>query len=227
MVKVTYYGQSCFEIQTKGKYLLTDPMISLNPLAKHVDKNQLKADYILVSHGHGDHTFDVIDIAKNTDPVIISNYEIVDYFSNKGLKGHHMNTGGSFMFEFGKLKYVNALHSSSLPDGTYAGNPGGFVLSNEEICFYFAGDTALTLDMKLIPVTSPQLDFAILPIGDNFTMGYEDAIIASDFINCNTIIGCHYDSFPVIEIDKKKAVKAFESKGKKLLLPEIGETLTF
>jgi L-ascorbate metabolism protein UlaG (beta-lactamase superfamily) len=110
-----------------------------------------------------------------------------------------------------------------MPDGSYGGNPGGFVIWNEDVSFYFAGDTALTLDMKLIPMTCPSLDFAILPIGDNFTMGYEDAILASEFINCKTIVGCHYDTFPVIEIDKRKAIKAFKEAGKTLILPEINK----
>ena len=143
----------------------------------------------------------------------------------KGVEGHPMNHGGKWVFDFGTVKYVNAIHSSVLPDGTYGGNPGGFVIWNDEVCFYHAGDTALTLDMKLIPDTCPKLDFAILPIGDNFTMDYRDAAIAAEFIQCDTIVGCHYDTFGYIEIDHEAAKKAFQDKGKTLLLPSIGETI--
>jgi L-ascorbate metabolism protein UlaG (beta-lactamase superfamily) len=221
MTRIKYLGQSCFLIKTKGKQLLTDPMLSFNPLAKDINVADIKADYILVSHGHGDHTADVETIAKANQSKIISNYEIVDWFINKGCEGHHMNTGGKYEFDFGMTKYVSAIHSSSMPDGSYGGNPGGFVVWNEEVSFYLAGDTALTMDMKLIPMTCPKLDFAILPIGDNFTMGYEDAIIAAQFIERKTIIGCHYDTFPVIEIDKDKVISAFEKAGLTLILPEI------
>ena len=226
-MKITYYGHSCFGIETMGLHLLLDPFISPNPLAAAIDINSLKADYILLSHGHGDHVADAEAIAKRTGATIISNYEIVSWFEAKGCKGHPMNHGGKADFPFGTLKYVNAVHTSSLPDGSNGGDPGGFVLWNDEICFYFAGDTGLTLDMQLIPMTCPHLDFAILPIGDNFTMGYEDAVIASDFVQCEHIIGCHYDTFGYIKIDKDAAVKAFADEGKELTLPAIGESLTF
>ena len=136
-----------------------------------------------------------------------------------------MNHGGKWNFDFGTCKYVNAIHTSTFPDGTNGGNSGGFVIWNEEGSFYHAGDTALTMDMKLIPMTCPPLDFAILPIGDNFTMGYEDASIAAEFIEYNQIIGCHYDTFGWIEIDKKKAKDAFEYRNKNLILLEIGKEI--
>ncbi len=155
----------------------------------------------------------------------MSNYEIVSYYGEKGLKGHPLNHGGKANFDFGTVKYVTAVHSSVLPDGTYGGNPGGFVIWNDEGCFYHAGDSALTLDMKLIPETCPALDFAILPIGDNFTMGPEDAILAAGFIKCNNIIGCHFDTFPYIEIDHNRAIQDFKDKGINLTIPEIGQTI--
>jgi L-ascorbate metabolism protein UlaG (beta-lactamase superfamily) len=136
-----------------------------------------------------------------------------------------MNTGGEWAFDFGKVKCMVAQHSSSLPDGTYGGNPMGFVADNDEGTFYFAGDTALTLDMQLIPMICRPLSFAILPIGSNFTMTYQDAVIASDFIQCDTIIGCHYDTFGYIKIDHDAAVKAFEAENKELILPAIGSEL--
>ena len=135
-----------------------------------------------------------------------------------------MNHGGSCNFEFGKVKYVNAVHSSSFPDGTYGGNQGGFVIEGEHKNIYIAGDTALTYDMKLIPLRT-KLDLAILPIGNNFTMDVEDAIIASDFVECDKVLGYHFDTFGYIKIDHEEAKKKFYDKGKDLMLLEIGESL--
>ena len=225
-MKITYLGHSSFIIETKGTQLLFDPFISGNPLAKNIDISTIPADYILLSHGHQDHVLDAEAIAKRTGAKIISNFEIVSWYGEKGIEGHPMNHGGKFKFDFGIVKYVNAIHSSVLPDGTYGGNPGGFVIWNDEGCFYFAGDTALTMDMKLIPMTCPQLDFAVLPIGDNFTMSYDEAIIACDFINCEKVVACHYDTFGYIKIDHKEVQKAFSDKGKELVLLPIGESLS-
>ena len=165
-------------------------------------------------------------IAKNTGASIISNFEIVSWYEGKGVSGHPMNHGGKFDFDFGTVKYVSAIHSSVLPDGTYGGNPGGFVIWNDNSCFYMAGDTALTYDMKLIPLLCPHLNWAALPIGDNFTMGIEEAIIASSFIDCKNIVGCHYDTFPIIELDPNAAKSAFTSEGIDLQLPGVGETIS-
>jgi L-ascorbate metabolism protein UlaG (beta-lactamase superfamily) len=221
-MKITYYGHGTLGLSTMGKHLIIDPFITPNPLASSINIDELDADYILITHGHQDHVVDVDAIAQRTGATIISNFEIVSWYGEKGFSGHPMNHGGKKQFDFGELKYVNAIHSSVLPDGTYGGNPGGFVISNEEGCIYIAGDTALTLDMKLIPMTSPKLDICVFPIGDNFTMGYEDAIIASDFVECNTVIGCHYNTFGYIEIDTNKAKDAFKAKEKNLILLEIG-----
>jgi L-ascorbate metabolism protein UlaG (beta-lactamase superfamily) len=226
-MKVTYYGQSCFLIETLGQKLLFDPFISPNPLQSEHAKtivDTIEADYILLTHGHGDHVADAESIAKRCDATIISNYEIVGWYQAKGIKGHPMNLGGSKSFDFGTVKMVNAVHSSVLPDGTYAGNPGGFVVSNTEVTFYVAGDTALTMDMKLIPITCPKLDFSILPIGDNFTMGISDAVLAAQFIECDKIIGCHYDTFGYIKINHASAQKAFSAKGKELILLPLNES---
>ncbi len=225
-MKLTYYGQACFGLEMGGKKLLFDPALSVNPLAKAIDVNSLEADYILLTHAHGDHVADVESIAQRTGATIISNYEVVTWYGKKDFKGHPLNHGGKWNFDFGTVKYVNAVHSSMMPDGSYGGNAGGFVIWNEDLCFYHAGDTALTWDMKLIPMTCPKLDFAILPIGDNFTMGYEDAAIAAEFIACDNIVGCHFDSFGFIEIDHDKAKNVFSVKGKNLHLPNVGETLT-
>lgn len=225
-MRITYFGHACFLIETVGKKLLFDPFISPNPKTKEagIDIADIEADYILLSHGHEDHIADAETIGKASDARVIGVYEVVAWMQEKGLRGHGMNTGGKWKFDFGTVKLVNAVHSSAMPDGSYGGNPVGFVINNAEGCFYFAGDTGLTLDMQLIPMTCPTLDFAILPIGDNFTMGYEDAVLASDFIKCNTIIGCHFDTFPPVEINQDAAQKEFEDKGKTLLLPKLGKS---
>lgn len=224
---ITYYGQSCFGIETNGIHLLFDPFISPNELAKHIDLDSIQCDYMLISHGHEDHVADAEYIAKKTNGKIVSNYEIVSWFQSKGIEnGHPMNTGGSWSFDFGQVKMVNAIHSSVLPDGTYGGNPVGFILNIEGKCLYFAGDTALTTEMKLIgEYWTP--DLAFLPIGDNFTMGVDDAIIASDMIQCDRIIGMHYDTFGYIEIDKTAAKEKFQSNNKTLELISIGDSIEF
>ena len=225
-MKITFYGHACFGIETMGKHILFDPFISGNPKAAHIDVDSIPADYILISHGHADHLADAESIAKRTGATIISNYEIVQWYLAKELKAYPLNHGGKKAFDFGEVKYVNAIHSSVLPDGTYGGNPGGFLIHNEESSFYFSGDTALSMDMKLIPMTWPALDFSIFPIGDNFTMGHEDAIIACDFVDCNKVIACHFDTFGFIEIDHEKVKEAFKNKDKELILINIGDTLT-
>lgn len=223
-MEITFLGHASLQLKIAGKILIVDPFISGNELARAIDVNSLKADYIMITHGHQDHVLDVEQIARNNkETMVVSNFEIVSWFGEKGIKGHPMNHGGKKSFNFGVVKYVNAIHSSVLPDGTYGGNPGGFVIEAEGKRLYIAGDTALTYDMKLIPETMGPVDLAVLPIGDNFTMGYEDAAFAADFIQCNTILGCHYDTFPPIVLDRGKAQEYFKARGKKLLLPDIGE----
>ena len=223
-MKITYYGHASLGIKVGGKNIIVDPFITANELAKHIDITELKADYILITHAHGDHILDVETIAQNTGATIVSNAEITGYYEKKGFKTHPMNHGGSWNFDFGKVKYVTAIHSSSFPDGTYGGNQGGFVIEGEHKNIYIAGDTALTYDMKLIPLRT-KLDLAILPIGSNFTMDVEDAIIASDFLECDKVLGYHYDTFGYIKIDHEDAKKKFYDKDKDLMLLEIGESL--
>jgi len=224
-MNITYYGHSCFGVEINGKNLLFDPFISPNPLAKHIDMSGIKADYILISHGHVDHIADAEALAKSTHARVICNAEIADWLGKKGVENlHPMNVGGKAKLDFGNVKCVVAIHSSGLPDGTYGGNPMGFVVESSEGNFYYAGDTALTYDMKLIGEYR-KIDFAFLPIGDNYTMGVDNAIIACDFIECYKIIGMHYDTFGLITIDKQEAVSKFNRAGKKLTLMEIGETL--
>jgi L-ascorbate metabolism protein UlaG (beta-lactamase superfamily) len=225
-MNITYYGHSCYGVEINGKHLLFDPFITPNELAKNIDATKVKADYILISHGHEDHVADAVSIAKRTGALVICNWEIHLWFKKQGIENTHpMNTGGKKMFDFGSVKCVKAEHSSSMPDGSNGGNPMGFVIESSDKNFYYAGDTALTYDMKLIGEYR-HIDFAFLPIGDNFTMGVDNAIIATKFINCNDIIGMHYDTFGYIKIDKAEAIHKFKIQGKKLTLLEIGETIT-
>ena len=223
-MKITYLGHAALAIEVAGKQIIVDPFISPNPLAEAIDVDALQADYILITHAHQDHIVDVDSIAKRTGATIVSNFEIVTHYGNLGFEGHPMNHGGSWNFDFGRVTYTNAIHTSSFPDGSYGGQPGGFLLETEEGNLYIAGDTALTYDMKLIPLQC-KLDLAVLPVGDNFTMGYESAVIASDFVECNRIMGYHYDTFGYIEIDHDKAKKAFSDKGKELILAPIGDSV--
>lgn len=223
-MKITFYGHASLGIEVGGKHIIVDPYITANELANHIDIMQLKADYILLTHAHGDHILDVEAIANNTGATIVSNAEITSYFEKKGHKVHPMNHGGSWNFDFGKVKYVVGHHSSSFPDGSYGGNPGGFVIEGEHKNIYIAGDTSVTFDMKLIPMRT-KLDLAILPIGNNFTMDVEDAIIAAEFVECDKILGYHFDTFGYIKIDHEDAIKKFFNKGKDLMLLEIGGSI--
>jgi L-ascorbate metabolism protein UlaG (beta-lactamase superfamily) len=224
-MKITYLGHAALSIEVGETTIIVDPFISPNELAKDIDVNALKADYILITHAHQDHIVDVETIVNNTGAKIVSNYEIVTHYGNLGFEGHPMNHGGSWQFDFGRVTYTNAIHTSSFPDGSYGGQPGGFILETAEGNLYIAGDTALTMDMKLIPMQC-KIDLAILPIGDNFTMGIESAVIASDFIECNKVLGYHYDTFGYIIIDHDEAQKAFSNEGKNLILLPIGGALS-
>lgn len=224
-MKITFLGHASLSIEVNQKVVVVDPFISRNPKNHKINLEDLKADYILVTHAHQDHTLDVPTLAKQTGAKLISNYEIVTHYEAQGIKGHPMNHGGSYEFDFGELKYVNAIHSSSFADGSYGGQPGGFILSAEGKSIYIAGDTALTYDMKLFG-SAFDLSLAILPVGDNFTMGYADALKASQFLNCNRVLGYHFDTFGYIEIDHEAAINYFLDHGSNLELLEIGESLT-
>jgi len=224
-MKYTYYGHSCFQVETNGKKLLFDPFISGNELAKEINIATIEADYILLSHGHVDHIADCVTLAQATGAKVVCNWEIYEWLGKKGVtNAHPMNTGGQWNFDGFNVRCVVAQHSSGLPDGSYGGNPMGFIISNEEGSFYYSGDTALTLDMQLIPRWA-KLNFAVLPIGDNFTMGYEDAAEAAKMISCKDIVGVHYDTFGFIKIDHTKATAAFEKAGCTLHLVEIGKSI--
>ena len=226
-MKVTYYGHSCFAVETAGRALLFDPFITPNEQARSIDVNRVRADFILISHGHFDHLADAVAIAKHTGATVISNYEITVWLGQQGLtKTHPLNHGGGARFDFGRAKFTPAIHSSGLPDGTYGGNPGGFLVETADGAFYYSGDTALTYDMKLIG-ESTRLRFAALPIGDNFTMGVDDAIRAAEFVRCEEILGLHYNTFPPIRIDTAEAERKFQAAHKNLHLLLPGESHSF
>jgi L-ascorbate metabolism protein UlaG (beta-lactamase superfamily) len=225
LMKLSYYGHACFSVEIGGSTLLFDPFITPNELAKHVRLDQITADYILISHGHSDHIADAVEIAKRTKATVISNYEIVVWLEKQGIeKAHPMNHGGAFKFDFGRVKYVNAVHSSQLPDGSYGGNPGGFVVESGDEAFYYSGDTALTWDMQLI-AEEFKLSFAVLPIGDNFTMDARDAAKAAILVKCDQVVGVHFDTFPPIKIDHSEAEAVFARAGVKLHLLAIGASM--
>jgi len=226
-MKLTYYGHSCFSVEASAKTLLFDPFISPNPLAQHINLAEVPADYILISHGHEDHLADALPLAQRTGATVVSNFEVCQWLARQGVtKTHAMNHGGGWKFDFGRVKYVAAIHSSGMPDGTYGGNPGGFVVESDEGNFYYSGDTALTMDMKLIG-DATRLTFAALCIGDNFTMGVDDAIQAAEFIRCSEILGVHYDTFPPIVIERQAAIEKFKAARIRLHLLQPGETQNF
>lgn len=221
----TSYGHSCFSVVIKGKNILFDPFITYNELAGHIDVDSIEADYIFLSHAHEDHIADCISIASRTCAKVVCSFEIHVWLNNKGITNTHpMNTGGKWNFDFGTVKCVVAQHSSGLPDGSYGGNPMGFIFTSEEGNFYYSGDTALTLDMQLVPQYAT-LSFAVLPIGDNFTMDAKDAVQAAKFVQCRKIVGVHYDTFGFIKIDHAWAQQLFAEEGMQLFLPAPGESL--
>ena len=224
-MKLTYFGHSCFLVETSGKKILFDPFITPNGLAKHIDVNSIECDFIAITHGHFDHIADAVAIAKRTNAAVICAYEIYEWLQKQGITNlRPANTGGKWNLDFGTIKCVSAVHSSCLPDGTYGANPMGFVLNTTEGDFYYSGDTALTMDMQLIPRWA-KLKFAVLPIGDIFTMDIDDAIVAAEFVQCNKVIGVHYDTFDPIKINHDEAIAKFAKAGKELILVNIGDTI--
>ncbi|QBQ42186.1 metal-dependent hydrolase [Sphingobacterium psychroaquaticum] len=226
MVQVTYYGQSCVEFDFDGVKVLLDPFIRGNALAESVDVGSLRPDYIFLSHGHGDHVADMYEIQKNSDATVVSIVETAAWVRRQGVpeeKVIEYNFGGILELPFGKVKMVYALHTNSTPDGQYGGFPVGYVFFIGDKKIYFAGDTGLTMEMKLLEDLA--LDWSLLPIGGHYTMGVTDAIKAAGFVNCKNIIGIHYNTFPPIAIDTAAAKVDFSQAGLTLHLPAVGETM--
>ena len=227
-MEITYLGHSCFLLDLGGIRVLFDPFISYNELAASIDKEAIQADYILLSHAHQDHLADAEYFAKKDNGSIVAIYEVCEWYKSKGIENVvHMNIGGKVNLPFGTVRMVSAIHSSVLPDGTYGGNPAGYVIESADKIIYFAGDTALTYDMKMIAELYQRVDVAFLPVGGTLTMDVYDALIAANWVNTRKIIGMHFDTFPNIEIDHVEALEAARQTGKELTLMQIGEKINF
>jgi L-ascorbate metabolism protein UlaG (beta-lactamase superfamily) len=226
-MEIKFLGHSCFQAKINGKHIVFDPFIRPNVLAAEagIDIDDVQADYILVSHGHDDHTADLNYLAEKTGATIVSSWEICTWLNKQGITNTHpMNIGGKWKFDFGTVKITFAAHSSSLSDGTYAGIAAGFLIESNAKTLYYAGDTALNQEMKLIGEYY-KIDWALLPIGDNFTMDHIDACRAAEYLGCKNIVAMHYDTFAYIKVDHEKAIKHFEEHGKILHMPAIGTTI--
>ncbi|MBK6328383.1 MAG: metal-dependent hydrolase [Chloroflexi bacterium] len=199
-ITITWHGHATFSLNIGGTAVVVDPFFAGNNPAAKTAVGAVAADYILQTHGHGDHIADTVPLAKRTGATVVGNFEICNWIAANGHENNHaMNTGGGWNFPFGRVKMTYALHSSGLPDGSYGGNPGGFVITTEGKHIYIAGDTALFSDMSLIGQMG--LDVAILPIGDNFTMGPDDAVEAIKLLKPKVVIPCHYNTWPPIAVD--------------------------
>jgi L-ascorbate metabolism protein UlaG (beta-lactamase superfamily) len=209
-IKITAHGHATFSVHVNDTHLLIDPFLNDNPMAQ-IGADDVNPDYILITHGHGDHVGDGVEIARRTGAQVISNFEIVGWFGSKGHEnGHPQHLGGGYQHPFGHVKMTVAFHGSQLPDGAYGGMPGGFLLTLEGKKIYIAGDTALFSDMALIGAGG--LDVAILPVGDNFTMGPDDSILAINYLKPEVVIPCHYNTWPPITIDVDAWVDSVKSR---------------
>jgi len=225
---LTYLSHSCFLVETSKHRLLIDPFLTGNPLAK-TKAGDIECDFILLSHGHEDHMGDAVAIAKRTGAMIISNFEIGMTCMKQGVKNiHPMNPGGAWQAPFGRVKLTIAHHSSSnqTEDGfLYLGNPCGILITADGKTLYHAGDTALFLDMKLIGELD-SIDVAMLPIGDNFTMGIDDAAMAVGFLKAKLAIPMHYNTFDLIKVDPHAFAKKVEATGSRAKVMEVNERIT-
>jgi len=223
-MKLKYFSHSSFQITTNsGKKILVDPFLDDNPTSP-VKAGDVDAEYIILTHAHGDHIGDSFSIAKRCGSSFICVNELAEYCKAKGFEAHNMHIGGGYDFEFGRVKFTIAHHGSMTPDNSYAGEPAGVIVSIEGINIYHTGDTGLFYDMKLIGEMTP-IDYMLLPIGDNFTMGITDAVKAVELTAPKVAIPMHYNTFPVIEVDPNEFKKKAEAKGIKCIVMEYGEQI--
>jgi L-ascorbate metabolism protein UlaG (beta-lactamase superfamily) len=222
-MKIKYHGHSFVQIENEKHSILIDPFVSGNPMTK-TKVEELKCDYVILTHGHGDHTSDAITVAQKNKAMIISSFEIANYAESHKVKAHPLGIGGGYNFSFGRVKLTIAHHSSSFSDGSYAGNPAGVIVTMDGKTIYHAGDTGLFYDMKLIGEMN-KIDVAFLPIGDNFTMGVDDAVKATEFINAGITVPIHYNTFDIIHINPEDFKKKVESIGKKCKIIGIGDSI--
>jgi L-ascorbate metabolism protein UlaG (beta-lactamase superfamily) len=225
MPELTYFSHSAWQIKNHGMIILIDPFLDDNPTSP-VKASEVKADFIIVTHAHGDHLGDAIPIAKRENATIISNFEIANWCGAQGVTAHPMHIGGSRDFPFGRVKLTQAFHGSSFPDGSYGGMPAGVLLTIEGKTIYHSGDTGLFSDMKLIGESTP-IDIALIPIGDNFTMGVDDAVRAIEFLKPKMAIPMHYRTFDVINTDPDVFVAKLKSIGIDARILGYGETINF
>lgn len=223
-MKLKYFSHSAFQIKTRNrKTILIDPFLDNNPNSP-VKSKDVCSDYIILTHAHGDHIGDSFSIAQRCSSTFICVNELANYCAAKGFKAHNMHIGGGYNFEFGRVKFTIAHHGSQTPDGQYAGEPAGVILSIDGKNLYHTGDTGLFYDMKLIGEMN-RIDFMLLPIGDNFTMGIEDAVKAAELVNPETVIPMHYNTFPQIKADPEEFKKKVEAKGIKCIVMDYGEEI--
>jgi L-ascorbate metabolism protein UlaG (beta-lactamase superfamily) len=223
-MKLRFFSHSSFQITTdSGQVLLIDPFIDDNPTCP-VQSAELDADYIILTHGHGDHIGDAFGIAQRTDPLFICVNELANYCIEKGFRAHNMHIGGAHQFDFGRLKFTIAHHGSMTPDNTYGGEPAGVLLTIDGKILYHTGDTGLFYDMKLIGEMN-DIDYMLLPIGDNFTMGIDDAVKAVELAQPGLAIPMHYNTFPVIEADPKLFAEKITAVGYNARVMEYGEEI--
>ena len=224
-MKLRYFSHSSFQITTDaGHTILIDPFLDDNPTSP-VKSEDLAADFIVLTHAHGDHVGDAFKIAKRTNPLFICVNELANYCMGKGFRAHNMHIGGAHNFDFGRLKFTIAHHGAMTPDNTYGGEPAGVILTIEGKSIYHTGDTGLFYDMKLIGEMTP-IDYMLLPIGDNFTMGIEDAVKAVELVTPRVAIPIHFNTFPVIAADPNIFRKKVEALGKKALVLNFGQEIT-
>jgi L-ascorbate metabolism protein UlaG (beta-lactamase superfamily) len=220
-MKLRYFSHSSFQITTaNGHVILIDPFLDDNPTSP-VKSTDVSADFIVLTHAHGDHIGDAFKIAERTDPLFICVNELANYCTDKGFRAHNMHIGGSNTFDFGRLKFTIAHHGSMTPDNSYGGEPAGIILTIDGKSLYHTGDTGLFYDMKLIGEMTP-IDCMLLPIGDNFTMGITDAVKAVELADPQVAIPMHYNTFPVIEADPHEFRRQVESIGKKAIVMDFG-----